>query len=875
MQEQSIKEKICDMIYLTNDCSNNRMYLITSEAIVKSERKLSKTGNMMIPENDSKTFRKEKKEDAANFCILSAIREVYSTARGVYYDNIIVKCRTHGKEFTVKISFNDFKKYKIKSAFNVDDCNILFSAAISDSKMNKLLYNYITGVMSKKAEIKAEKPGFWLKDEKYSYIFHIDGNEEYETESVRNARFELKEKTDKFHEILELKPLIRSNRLLNMLMLIDTVSFMYTIFSDQKHDFNKIIAVTGCDTKEKLRFLTGFFKVFDRDSEDLLSLHVKERELKRIIYSRKDEMLVFDDDASTKSRLSENIKILYDSFVKRKTCENGSAECNCLIVCNHSQTLEALENYSDGILWIDVSELNELLDHFDALIELKETVRNTIIKFDEVTTFKTIFLDISKYDHVCESQTEDTLIRALHVIEVVCDQAIKINLDIGVHVDRCIFWISEFINNSGLFYDDDYIIDNFSKSLSVAVEKNMVKFSEYEPDDNTPVVYVKNDLLLFNVKDFAELEQRIPFGLIDKTPNSNGIRLRRILCDKGYLVSNNGDKLLYKTSISDDSKNRANFVALKKNFLIGNARKMVPEITGNKNISSGYRQPDNNDGMKRIFLGLTMDTEQPVYWSIGNSQLANNHLYVQADSGSGKTTLLFLIAQRLYKIGKKVVILDFAETESYSKYKIDYMNENLIKNTGLSVFETGMSENDIVRYDYSKHILDKVINTQGIFVIRCMPSEAVEVLRDIFRYLNMNNHNHDNDIYAILDEINSLNFDEKFSEENDQSVADVIFRQGRGVGLNLVSATQFLSKKGAKNKALLFNQSATKIALHINTSASTGVAKAISVSKYSYYKEILEKQTRGMAIVYSGVECEDNKIRNDLPLQIKISPLNK
>ncbi|MDE5556281.1 MAG: hypothetical protein K2J32_01125, partial [Ruminococcus sp.] len=152
---------------------------------------------------------------------------------------------------------------------------------------------------------------------------------------------------------------------------------------------------------------------------------------------------------------------------------------------------------------------------------------------------------------------------------------------------------------------------------------------------------------------------------------------------------------------------------------------------------------------------------------------------------------------------------------------------------------------------------------------------AVNILKNIFNNLNNNNDSRENDIYVILDEINSLNFDKKFSENNDQTVADIIFRQGRSVGLNLISATQFLSNKGSKSKAQLFNQSATKIALHMNSSSSTAVAKSISVSRYSYYKEVLEKMTVGQAIVYSGVECSDNSITNDMPLQIKISPFNK
>ena len=59
----------------------------------------------------------------------------------------------------------------------------------------------------------------------------------------------------------------------------------------------------------------------------------------------------------------------------------------------------------------------------------------------------------------------------------------------------------------------------------------------------------------------------------------------------------------------------------------------------------------------------------------------------------------------------------------------------------------------------------------------------------------------------------------------------------------------------------------------MSNASSTGVAKSISISKYAYYKEVLEKMTVGQAIVYSGVECADNTITNDMPLQIKIFPL--
>lgn len=481
-----------------------------------------------------------------------------------------------------------------------------------------------------------------------------------------------------------------------------------------------------------------------------------------------------------------------------------------------------------------------------------------------------MFFDTSEYTSECE---EDSLSSTLHMIETVCDKMLKTGIDIGSQSEKIIADISQYLNNSKLFYDENHITEQFRNVLSQMVEQGRIRFGDTESDENLPVVYVKDDLLLIKVNDFAKIECQLPFGLIDKNLKSNGIRLRSILYENGYLVTNNGDKMLYKASVSENSSDRMNFVALKKNLLKSEAQKFVPVIRKKAISTLGYQPPNNNDGRNRILLGTTLDTELPVYWSIENNRLSNQHLYIQADSGAGKTTLLFLLAQRLYKAGKNVIILDFAETESYSKHKISYMNDNFIKNIGHSVFENGVSENNIRRCDFKSYTSEA--NDLCINIIRCTPIEAVNILKNIFNNLNNNNDSRENDIYVILDEINSLNFDEKFSENNDQTVADIIFRQGRSVGLNLISATQFLSKKGSKSKAQLFNQSATKIALHMNSSSSTAVAKSISVSRYSYYKEVLEKMTVGQAIVYSGVECSDNSITNDMPLQIKISPFNK
>ena len=201
------------------------------------------------------------------------------------------------------------------------------------------------------------------------------------------------------------------------------------------------------------------------------------------------------------------------------------------------------------------------------------------------------------------------------------------------------------------------------------------------------------------------------------------------------------------------------------------------------------------------------------------------------------------------------------------------MDRTFTEITGSSVFEKGFSIDDFIYRWYSNFDVSQIFWNKKIYIIHCEPVYAVEILKNIFKWLGFFNQNHEKDVYAILDEINSLNFEEPFSKENEQSIADVIFRQGRSIGLHLISATQFLAKQGSRGKALLLNQSATKIALHLSRASSTGIAKTIDNKRYEYYKDVLDKMTKGQGIVYSGVELADGSITNNMPLQISISPM--
>ena len=846
------------MSRLVSDPQNKRMYRAINKKRVDNTKKTQAIGMLQLPSNFTKTNAKLLMQAVTNFCIHSAVREIYMAGEKNYSDTIILNCENmYSEQFTIKIDYARFSKKLIKSAFEEQARNAEFSADIKDTLMNKLLFNYIRSTMNEQIAEIPEKAGFHREKDGYRYISHKE--KVCETEAVKRAKYKDYPVDDIDYKALKLR--LEEESLPMLLMLLDIASFMYTLLKDKGSDFRKIIAVTGCDTKEKIKLFRDFFNVFDRD--DILSLNMKQNELRNVMFSIKDEAVVWEDDAATKNRLSENVKFLYDACVRRRKFDGEIAECNCIILCSQAQTMAVLEEYEDSILWLDVSELNICSN----MLAFRQVIRNTVIDIVKSDKILKMLFDVSEYHAQFE---DDVLLKSLHTIEIICDEVFKTCLDIGLHSEKYVSDILNFIEQSVIFFDNDNIVRQFRNVLSNAVINGEITFMS--SDENTHVVYVKEDILLFTVNDFADLEQKIPFGLIDRTPKTNGIRLRSALCEMGDLVTNNGDRLLYKTSISEDSKDRRNFIAIKKNLLTEEARNFVPVVKKKGISTAGYKPSDNTDGKERIFLGMTIDTQKPVYWSIGNGRLANRHMYIQADSGSGKTTLLFLLAQRLCKVGKKVIIFDFAEKTSYSMSDIEDIDKSFTENTGLSVFENGFSENEIIRCEYNDFATVNIFKNKCLYILRCKPTEAVDILRAIFFWLNINNTSCDHDVYAVLDEINSLNFDEPFSGENDQSVADVIFRQGRSVGLNLISATQFLSKKGSKKKALLFNQSATRIALHMSSISSTGVAKSIDNARYGYYKEILEKLVQGQGIIYSGVELADGSITNDIPLQIEICP---
>lgn len=265
---------------LVNDPQNKQLLLIKTKSLFTSKNKVRNAGGLYVPESTPKSTRYTIQSVATNFTIKSAERIIYESDDFVYSDEIVLICETNmSKEFAVRIDGEDFDKCIIKSSFEKQTSEALFSVDITTPKINKLLFNFIRSIMTENIKYIASKPGFWLNNDKYSFIFHNSDNKDYETDAVNETLFDRIECTKGVctENFNLLKLCIDNYKKFAMLTLFSIASFMYTPFKNTGYDFNKLIVVTGCDTKEKLDCLIAFFKVFKRNMEDSVSLDITER----------------------------------------------------------------------------------------------------------------------------------------------------------------------------------------------------------------------------------------------------------------------------------------------------------------------------------------------------------------------------------------------------------------------------------------------------------------------------------------------------------------------------------------------------------------------------------------------------------------------
>ncbi len=128
VQSETNHTQIDDMSSLVNDPQNKKMYRAVNRNRVSDTNKTHTIGMMQLPDNSTKTNVKSLMQAVTYFCIHSAVREVYRAGNKTCSDIIIVNCENiYSERFTVKIDYAMFSRKLIKSAFEEQSRNAVFS----------------------------------------------------------------------------------------------------------------------------------------------------------------------------------------------------------------------------------------------------------------------------------------------------------------------------------------------------------------------------------------------------------------------------------------------------------------------------------------------------------------------------------------------------------------------------------------------------------------------------------------------------------------------------------------------------------------------------------------------------------------------------
>ncbi len=220
--------KIADMSSLVNDPQNKKMYRVVSKNRVSNTNRTQMVGMLQLPDNSTKSRADVLMQDVACFCIHDVVRKVCRAGEKTCSDTIIIKCEDmHSGWFTIEIDYARFSKKLIKSAFEEQARNAVFSSDIKETLINHLLFNYLRSIMKEQIVEIPEKAGFYVDNGCYCYISHADGK--YETDAVRQAKY-VDYPTDSI-DYQALKSRLKNDSLLMMLTVLDIASFMHTLLT--------------------------------------------------------------------------------------------------------------------------------------------------------------------------------------------------------------------------------------------------------------------------------------------------------------------------------------------------------------------------------------------------------------------------------------------------------------------------------------------------------------------------------------------------------------------------------------------------------------------------------------------------------------------
>ena len=840
------EELYCDEV-------NLEMYVITSQTR-NYQKKSVKTyiddynRCYSVPESSSDEKTKNDFRKIADFIIVEAKKVKLDKGYSYEYkfnECIILICKSKlNGEFKVVIPNTEFENYRIKQSIEKRIEFTVFYPSIQESKLNKLLYNYIKSKCIKSENIIKYKPGFYLENDKWDFVSH-DPNSLIESAVLKEAVFDSSEISfEEVREIIKVYQLYLNKNPHKVLPILFRMSaLLRPPLKSYGYQCRKVLVISGCDSQEEKNEISACLQIYNRDIklDEIYSLgEVKKGNIKILAHTHKEDVLVFNDTQLTSNYQQQAAfeKMTEISELFSNDTQN-SVECQCAVISSRFMNLEIAE---ETCLLYNMNDCahkkvqNEMKLHYDFDRVVVNYVKTMLPKFENrcsVITGESEMTEDFKY-----SSSEDTY-KALSV----CINIMKnIFTDYGHNSFSEKYYtdmaesVYRLIRNSEKYNEEDEIVNWFIYILNFMVNKDEVRLAVAESEDTSediPVIYVKNELLLLDMALFNEIVKHVPGCENDK----DGIRLRKILAEYDLLKVNTGkDKYLYRAQIAGSEK-RPYMIAVNKSVLDSEAVKKLPQ--GNKSV---YKPINTDDNAERIKLGVTAEGF-PVYWSIGKV-LTNNHLFIRGMSGAGKTYLLLSIANQLHDIGKRVIIFDYAKPSGYDKASVKEIMEEKYNEDNFSFL--------------SEATINDITNEERIVIVRTSTDITDKLLEELLDYCDVHKAK-GKELYVIIDEALSMTI-----TQNSSLGKAVLY--GRKANLNILAASQFISGKGSKEKIKLLNQAALKIAMSLDNESIGEVAREIA-GKDKNKKEkmitIMKKFKRGDAVAFGELEEPDNEVHSD------------
>ena len=646
------------------------------------------------------------------------------------------------EDITEKKLIKYFSKFKIVCKKDIaNDClyNMIIDA-LSNCYNNGMYIPEFPGIVLKTSDTGIEEAEFLCSESKFPDTFYYSISDAY----LEKHLLFTNKSVDKIYD--DLKPYICSN--IEQFLIVYSCAGIISTYLKHIH-CNSIPLLSVEFTSSDSKLLSGIFlKTYFRNIPPK-PLNMSKFDLTSTLDNCNDETLVLVDDTISETHCKRLKSI--DTILNYKS-DTYCKPFNIAILSNEIQYylnpgdgihLEPDENFGKGYSADERFQLSKYLD------EMTRVFAETFCKhIDEYNTFlKKSITDIKAYEKNTfisgDYFTAYAVLLSVYYLWVQIFHA-ETNENYKGYLKN-IFKQSQDIEGGKTFS----IINSFTKILNSIITNKKVKIvnlgrdMKYKFGNDT--IIVDGDLMLME----ESVIKKYFLPEITEVQTVNGIL--NTLSKQEYLVATNGHKK--PTTVYDEygTPTHINLIAVKYTEIVSSET-----IKYIDNLSSACYFAEAPVSDKFLPLVQNVFGHQAGQFIISGE---NQHRCITGKSGIGKSVFMTQTMARLALKGERVIVFDssnsFSETEMRKSLSGDFIDNNItfydVSNTGLPV--------DIM-YTYEDCTITKQKNMLAAIISEAMPDSSpiqINFLKKVLKeYIKKYNHDYDNFLYAILEEIKEV-----------------------------------------------------------------------------------------------------------------------